>query len=461
MQLFRQDQSKLHLLQTLDDHAASVSDVSFLDGASSLLSISSDRTIIVRRCTSGEDASFAYILVRVITLKASPVSFTCVPSEPNLVVVATMDRLISRYDTSSGRLLHSFKASDPINHDTVMMNSLGVHEIDEMAEQSPVLIGVSSTDKSIRIHDYYSGSMLIKENGQTAVSAVKLIQTFTEDQPNRRCLISCGLDGTVMLWDLSSPLARLAASEETQSDAELPLRMNPASTPPIRRILSKAKMSDLQRSLESEEDTISPIRSRATSPSRMRRKTSRYSLAAVPKLSAPPLASNKIDSASPATARSHRKSSLGHSPTSSSPQNRLRASVRRPSLDPRRRSRSAANLNDLDDSVEQICKSLQTFRKRIASSAKEKLKPETARELESELKLMAEVLKEKLNGNVGHDSFGNDLLDVYLAKMIDERLALKAKSEESREINLEATIKEAEDEDGANAGAQEAASESG
>jgi len=104
IQLFRKDDSKLDLLQTLDDHAGSVSDVIFLDGASSLLSISSDRTIIVRKLAFGEDESLAYILIRVITLKASPLSLTCVPMEPNLVVVATMDRLISRYDISSGRL---------------------------------------------------------------------------------------------------------------------------------------------------------------------------------------------------------------------------------------------------------------------------------------------------------------------------------------------------------------------
>jgi len=357
--------------------------------------------------------------------------------------------------------VHSFKASDPATKDTVLMSSLGVHEIEETAEQSPLLVGVSSTDKSIRIHDYHSGSMLIREHGQTAVSAIKLIRKPADDQSAHRHLISCGLDGTVMIWKMSSNPVRYAGSDEVQNDAELPSKLNPTSTQPIRRILSKAKISDLQNSLDSEEDTVSPIRSRAPSPSRMRRKTSRYSLAAVPKLSASPLTRMKTDSVSPATARSERKPSLGDSPTFSSPQNTVRSKARRPSLDPRRRSKSAANLNDLNDSAEQICRSLQSFRKRITSSATEKLKPVIAEGLESELKLTIGALEEQIKGEMGHESFGKELLDVYLATMIDERLALKAKSEGTTKTGLEATIKGAEDEDNASAGAQEAASESG
>ncbi len=431
----------------------------FLNGASSLLSISSDRTIIVRRLAFGEDRSLAFIPIRVITLKSSPLSFTCIPSEPNLVVVATVDRLISRYDISSGRLIHSFKASDPSTNDTVLMSSLGVHEMEEIVEQSPLLIGVSSTDKSIRVHDYYSGSMLLREHGQTTVSAIKLIQKLAEDQPPQRCLISCGLDGTVMIWEVSSNLARSGDPDDVQTDAEFPLKLNPTSTQPIRRILSRAKLSDLQKSLESEDDTVSPIRSRAPSPSRVRRKTSRYSLAAVPKLSAPSLTINKNDLIYPAIAKPEQKSSQDHSPTLSNASNTLRAKARHPSLDPRQRSKSTANLNDLNDSAEQLCKSLQTFRKRITLSATDKLEPETAQELKSELKLTIEAVKEQMNGRVGHEKFGNDLLDVYLAKMIDERLALKAKPEETKELDPKATTKEAEDEDSTSAGAQETTSE--
>jgi hypothetical protein len=381
---------------------------------------------------SGEDGSLAYIPVRVINLKASPVSFTDVPAEPNVVVISTMDRQIQRYDISSGRLLHSFKASDPATGDSVIMSSLEVHDFGE-AIGSQLLLGVSSTDKSIRIHDYDSGSLLTREYGQLAVSAIKLIQEPMSNGSRRNHLISCGLDGTVMTWELFSHLRRNSGPDEIQNGANNDVEILPKAkgtpTQPLRRILSKAELSDFQKSLESDGNTVSPI-SRAPSPSRVRRKTSRFSLAATPKLARPSLPNGMNSPISPARGRFDRRSSQEHSPTGPSPQNKPSAKIKRPSLDDRRRSKSTANLNDLNNSAEQLCKALQTFRKRIASAAAEKLNPGTGQELEAELGLALDALSEKTRRiKVGSETMAGDLLDVYLAKMIDERLALKAISE--------------------------------
>ena len=457
LQVFRKVGLELNLLQTLDDHAAAIGDLTFLDGPSTLLSVSSDRTIIVRKMASGEGGSLAYIPIRVINLKASPVSFTGVPTEPNVVVISTMDRQIQRYDISSGRLLHSFKASDPATGDSVIMSSLEVQKL-EKASSSQLLLGVSSTDKSIRIHDYDSGSLLTREHGQLAVSAIKLIQEPTSNKPMRNHLISCGLDGTVMTWELCSHLRRNSGSDgipNGANDTESLTKANGTPTQPLRRILSKAEISDFQKSLESESDTVSPM-SRAPSPSRVRRKTSRFSLAATPKLAPPTLPNGLNSPISPSRGRFDRRSSQEHSPTGPSHQSKQNSKAKRPSLDDRRRSKSTANLNDLNDSAEQLCKALQTFRKRIASAAAEKLNPGTGQELEGELKLALSALSEKTRRNhVSSETTADDVLDVYLAKMIDERLALKAKSEEI-EKNKEATgVNEVE----ATAGAQERASE--
>ena len=456
LQVFRKVGFELDVFQTLDDHAAAIGDLTFLDGPSTLLSISSDRTIIVRKMASGEDGSLAYIPIRVINLKASPVSFTGVPTEPNVMVISTMDRQIQRYDISSGRLLHSFKASDPATGDSVIMSSLEVQKL-EKASSSQLLLGVSSTDKSIRIHDYDSGSLLTREHGQLAVSAIKLIQVPIGNEPTRNHLISCGLDGTVMTWELGSLLRRNSGSDgipNGANDTESPTKASGTPTQPLRRILSKTEISDFQKSLESENDTVSPI-SRATSPSRVRRKTSRFSLAAAPKL-APPTLPNGLNSPMSPRGRFDRRSSQEHSSSGPNHQSKQNSKAKRPSLDDRRRSKSTANLNDLNDSAEQLCKALQTFRKRIASAAAEKLNPGTGKELEGELKLAFSALSEKTwRNHVSSETMAGDVLDVYLAKMIDERLALKAKSEEM-EKNKEATgVNEVE----ATAGAQERNSE--
>lgn len=440
LQLFHKHDSQLELLQTLEDHAATVTDLMFMVEASNLLSISSDRTIIVRRLAYGAEGSRAYLPVRVITLKASPISFTHVPDEPNVVVVSTMDRQIQRYDVSSGRLLHSFKASDPAGSETVMLGSLGIQTVGETGNKIRLLTAVSSTDKTIRIHDYISGSMLTREYGQKAVSAIKLIQEFKDGESSRNTLISCALDSTIMIYDLILPKN---PSNTPRDSSSVTPSLSTKSSQPLRRILSKNEISSFQKSLGAESDMVSPLRS--TSPSRLRRKTSRISMPGTSKYSAPtPTATNAC--ITPANGRFDRKS--WQSSTGSSPRNTAHSKAKRPSLDDRRRSKSAANLNDLDDAADQICKSLRVFRKRIASAAMDKIDVQTARELESELALTTRALGERARESKGgSEKIAGEFMDVYLAKMIDERLALKAKSDGNRRVSKEADLEPEDNEE--------------
>ena len=426
LQLFRRHESHLELLQTLDDHTAAVSDVQFLDKVT-LLSISSDRTIIVRKLAHGEDQSIAFLPSRVITLKASPVSLTAVPTEPNVVLVSTLDRQILRYNISSGHLLHAFKALDPTSGDSVIMSSLEVHELNNLATASRLLFAVSSTDKSIRIQEYDSGALLTREYGQNAISAIKLLRSSVKGESSRNRLVSCGLDGTVMIWNLSCKTPKPSGCYETPNGEESISRQITPSAQPLRRVLSKGKLSDFQKSLASEGDTVTPMR--GSSSTRVRRKTSRYNLAAAPKVSAPALQCPVGASLSPPKGNFQRQPSQGHSPTPSSQRNTLNPRSKRPSLDNRRRSKSAANLNDLHRLGEQMCISLRTFRNRIMSSSVAKVEPGTLQELAKELDLTMRAL----TGNARSDYTGGvagegDILDVYLAKIIDERLAMKEKA---------------------------------
>ena len=452
LQLLRKETSRLDLIQTLDDHAASVTDALFTESASQLLSISSDRTVIVRKIAFGEEQALAYLKVRVITLKASPIALAGIPWEPNVIVVSTMDKSIQTYDISSGRLNHSFTASDPPSGESMLLKSMEAAELDSIAGHGRMILGVSSTDKSIRIHDYESGAMISREYGQTAISAINLIQTSGGDQQMQAVLISCGLDGTIMIWDVTSNLSKSTKPDCLSNDAISPTKINGTSTQPLRRILSRAEISDFQKGLEDEGDTVSPIPTRTTSPSRMKRKTSRYSLAAIPKISPPSLANRKHGTALSVEKRNERNSSGEYTPTPSSPHHTMRAKARRPSLDPRRRSKSAANLNDLNESAEQICKSLQNLRKRIPLSAADKLKPDTAKELENELRLTLEALSNPAEHRLTRESIGGEALEAYLARMIDERMALKVKSEEVTNLAPESGP---EDDYNAISGAQE------
>ena len=398
MQLFRKHELHLELFQTLDDHAAAIGDVKFLN-ETTLVSISSDRTIVVRKLARREGQWIAFVTTRIITLKASPVSLATVPAEPSVVLVSTLDRQILRYDVTSGRLLHSFKAADPTTGDSVLMSSLEVHELDHLTRASRLILGVSSTDKSIRVHDYDSGVLLTREYGQNGVSAVKLFRRYVEGESPCPCdhLVSCGLDGTVMTWNLLRNSVKSKTFHSNTNGEESPSRQIFPSVQPLRRILSKAELIDLQKSLASERDGVTAIQG-------FRRKAPGYGLAAAPNISAPARPYPAGTSLSPADARVRRQPSQGHSPTLSGRNNSLRSKSKPPSLD-RRRSKSAANLNDLNALGEQICISLRALRNKITLPSMAKLEPDTLLELITELNLTIGVLDERaISKNVGNET---------------------------------------------------------
>ena len=419
MQLFRKHEFHLDLLQTLDEHAAAVGDVKFPD-RTTLVSISSDRTIIVRKIVCREQEPIAFLSVRVITLKASPVSLAL--AGPDVLLVSTLDKQVLSYNVSSGRLLHSFKASDPKSGDSVIMSSLEVHELEDVTPASRLILGVSSTDKSIRIHEYDSGAMLVRECGQNAVSATKLLRRYIEGESPRYQLVSCGLDGTVMTWNLSCNLPKRSGSHDASHGKESPSVQLPPSAEPQRRFLSKAGVSDLQKYLMNDGDRVAPMRS--SSPPRVRRKNSRHSLTAAPKIFAPTPPHPTGASLSPANPMLQHQLSQRHLPTPSSQKNTLKSKPKPPSLDSRRRSKSVANLNDLNDLGKHICVSLRRFRSRIASSSVAKLEHGTLQEMVQELSLAIIALDDNTGSKcVSGEAFDGDVMDFDLARTISRKFA--------------------------------------
>lgn len=445
MQLFSRHDRSLNHLQTLDDHAANVTDVRFLDEASLMLSISSDRSVIIRQAVK-EEATFAFIMVRAVMLKASPVSFNTVPTDPSMVVVSTMDRQVHKIDISSGRIL-SFKPANGSSGDTAVINSLEVHDIDN---KSPLLLGVSSTDKTIRVYDYKNGILLAKEYGQTPMSAISMISNQETDESDQRLsLITCGYDGTIGIWDLKFQHQRPLHELEGCIELESPVKVAPYPVKPVRKILSKIEVLDMQRSLETEKGCATPART-SPLPSHIHRKPSTYSVANSSRVGlVAPSSETHVTAAilnrrtsqagisnqqnGHATESFHRKALKAHP---SSPLTDKAPKFQRPSLDHRRRSKSAANLNKLNDMAVDLCESLQTFRERIMPSVAEKIDPKTLVAVEIELASTARAVSEMTltsqNTPFREDSFGD-----YLTQMIDKRLALKAKSLEVAQSTVE------------------------
>jgi hypothetical protein len=402
VQLFEKREDELQLIQTMDDHVGAVGQLMFINEGEKLLSCSADRTVLIRdRATREEDGGtvVAYLISRTITLKASPTAMTLCPDDPNILYVSTMDRCVSKFDIPSGRHLHCFKASDSETTDAVILSSLTVAA--EIPGQSPkVLIGVSSTDKSIRVYDLERDQLLTGEFGHTegVTDALLLEQRDdSEDSQPKRTLISTGMDGILMIWNLS---VQQQISPEliqgTRDDDEGPTKEVTAARPPLRKVLSRSELAGFQRPDSPNPTTPTPIREHSPT---LFRKMSRLSLApsslknhSFSETSSPP---NHLSPTLGTPIDRSRRSPSPVSPKSrgSTPRkpNSARTNNRRISLDFRNRNKTTprSEFGSLDNSTEQLCRSLRAYRKKLNGSNQ---RIQSSKELERELSLTLRII---------------------------------------------------------------------
>lgn len=427
IQVFRQRTSEACLIQTLDDHAASVTDAKFWENGSLLISISSDRTIIVRKAAYVDDNSLAYVCLRVIPLRASPLSLATVSFDPNLLLVSTIDRQVLKIDLASGRTIGSFKALDPATNESVLLSSMQACMLENNEGSIPVITGFSTTDKSIRIQGYDNGCLLAREFGQAAVATMKILQLQSEDGSTSNLLISCGFDGTVVVYNLDMvPQPRNVSLSAVAGATESPLRQEADRIQPLRKTLTKREMADFQRALEETgSHPASPLRT--PSPTRLKSKTSSYKLISRTASHVPLSIGAQTYGYAPARPHSSRPQRFQDRNTQSTL--KMKNSSSRPSLDYRRRSRSATNLNELSLSSKDLCEALRAFRKSIVTSITDEEALDPHEELQSELDLTLQAVTQKRadrplpSRELSHKP-NHQIIDAYLAKMIDERLAM-------------------------------------
>lgn len=436
VQLLRQRGDKLELIQTFDDHVGSVTRLLFLEGGEKLLSCSSDRTIVIRQLLSREDAGtvlVAYVHVRTLILKSSPVSMARIPGETDNLVVSTLDRHIQVFDLLTGRIIQTFRSSDQEGTDSVVMDALVLWGHPNASQIPTLLAGVASTDKTIRLYVYENLSLLTREHGHTeGVSGVALLEANTSDPDGltQATLVSTGMDGTIMIWDVAARShALLEGMEFTDPQSEsTPVKEPTAVKTPLRRVLSKSELSDFFKISNSEGSTPAGQRTFNRSPPRLRKKTSRYTLASQPpSLEAPPVPSQRR---SPTASLADSAALKGLRDRSITPPSPKPARPRRPSFDARSRTKSAGNVSEFSSSdmkTEQVCRALRAYRNKLSTSS-EKLRAENARELENELELTIQAVGGRTRRHqAASEAMVGHLLEEYserLGQMIDERVAV-------------------------------------
>jgi hypothetical protein len=146
------------------------------------------------------------------------------------------------------------------------------------------LIGVSTAEKSLRIFDADKTLFLTRESGHTeGISALCVLEDRAEGH-TKRTVVSTGLDGTVMIWDLSARVvvgvpgedASAAHAQGRPVEDGTPSKGSPASLPPLRKVLTKMDVMEFSRSTP----IASPSSPRSLSPGRLARKGSRLALSA-------------------------------------------------------------------------------------------------------------------------------------------------------------------------------------
>ena len=439
IQVFKVSKDECSIQQSLvQEHAGSVRRLELAADASILASMSSDRTIMLHSQVLLSDGTIAFVLTKTITLKASPTAMSLSSGASLTLLVSTTDRHV-REISAQGDTLRAFKTTDHPHGESIVLNRISVIQASQGTTNETVLAGFSLTDGSVRVYDVETGLLTAAVQGQTAVSDLAVAKlSESADGPDIR-IVSTTFEGTITVWKVV-PRSQLADRQEL--DGANPTK--PQTTPtlrPLRRVLSKGEIAKYQRSLKSQGKDAT-ILSRSSSP---RRKPSRAALEDAFK---PVERSAGIQS-------SHSSAGSETPPTNSlsttrplSPKANICPRARRSSMDERHRNKAADGTFSLDSAAKHTCDTLQDFRRYMTSSRKS-LSSAMAQTLRNELQATLTTITRRADRTgLASEGVGNESFDEYLAKLIDDRLAIRLKLED-RTLTIEGS-RDAEQRSGSN-----------
>lgn len=428
-QLFhRSGTGSIEHVQTLDSPAKVVKVL--IPSESKVITCSLDRSMQIYDIVCKEDDvdAIAAINPRHIALKASPTSVVLGPGDKT-AFVSMLDRSVCQYDLASGKQTSTFRCVDEGGVEAAILDSLISGQAP--AKESGFLLGLSNTDKSVRLYDVQTGYFLDREWGHTeAINGVALV----DDDDGCQNIVSVGSDGTMMIWtmNLQDP------SPASMSRDPSPVKGEAAAVrPTLRRVLSKAELAEFQR------PQTTP--GRRSPPRTLTRRSSRYALnalnASTPKVPPVPSPSQTIAEDTPCrrTSSASREGSPPVSPKALRVSRRpslpaLSISSRKKSSPSLRSSTTGSSFGSLNMATEQTCRTLRAYRKKLTST--EPIGQDVLAELDTELRLTAAALGDRaIRSKAMSESVISGLLDQYeerLASILDEKLRLTFHKEKGK-----------------------------
>lgn len=382
-----------------------------------IVTCSLDRTAQIHDLVAkeGDLNVMAAIPSRTLSLKASPTSVAMGPDGKTLYI-SQAERSVYAFDSETGKPLSSFKCFDENGADPVILDYLTPRSATE--KEPAFLLGLSNTDKSIRMYDP-QGRFLAREWGHTeAIHGVAII----DDDDGDRKAVSVGSDGTIMIWDID--LHDREVSSDSRESSPAKEATTPVNQPTLRRVLSKSELAEFQRPVSSAGGRKSP-------PRTISKRRSLYlgNLSATPTAKTPTGAQPSSPSLIVAEDTPSRRPSAN--PSGSPPPSPKTRTSRRPSVPTinstkTKSSGNSRSFGSLNMSTEQTCRALRTYRKKLAST--EPINQDTLAELDQELRLTAVALGDRAKRSKAiSDTMLHGLLDEYserLVSLLDEKLRL-------------------------------------
>jgi hypothetical protein len=262
-----------------------------------------------------------------------------------------------------------------------------------------------------------------------------LIKTKDEkdDSAGPASLVTVAADGTVFIWAFGSKNGHKRDLSQSMDlmGANTPSKDLIVNKPPLRRVLSQTEMARFQESMaySSDDKDTTPTVKKAQAPTlggpTIARRGSRFLLAQTPRLD-PPISA-------PFDSSGRRRVTKGNSPSppaSPKSQRQVTRKISNPTISSSARTRTRGpgiETNKLVESTDVICRSLRSYRKKLASSPDD-LSAETLKSLERELGLTARAVGEKAMKarGVAEETVMIKLLSQYserLLEMLDEKFA--------------------------------------
>jgi hypothetical protein len=375
----------------------------------------------VSREENGETIS-AFSMLRTVVLKTTPTSMAWDAEQDGVLLVSTIDRQVHKYDVRNGQHISSFRATDSEGGDAVILSSLA-----HIARPygAPIIAGVSSTDKSIRIYDE-SGTLVARDWGHTeGVTDIALVNAHESEEAGsgQKSLVTVAVDGTIFVWNLELRPHRqdMSKSMDLASPSTPTTQELLANKPPLRRILSQSELARFQRSPDEDTDS-KPTGNRSP---KLKKKLSKFSLAHSPKLDPSPIPTIPKEFRPGSGAGTAKRAYRHRSPSPPSPRN-PQIAKRRSSFDVRVRTKaSVPEFGSMGASTESLCRTLRAYRKRLANST-ETMNADMIKDVERELAITARAVGEKAQSKGVDEEVIVKLLDQYserLVSLLDEKIA--------------------------------------